>query len=743
MLLCTTVTDRRNYYFIKSVNIANPASFASFTFELNYDDGAVVYVNGTEVGRVNMGAGDPGFTTNASSCEENATSSFTVGTGAPFVVGTNYIQVEVHTCAENESGTDDLLFNLKLDGNALGNTFNSSSADLILPAGTNTVKFARLYWGGRIDDDDANYANRGNVRIRKGAGAYSPVSAGVQIDQTLLTDDQYAYQAYQDVTAFVNTNGAGSYTVANVATTTGAVNGGGNYGGWALVVVYENLTLSYSSVRVYDGFVRVENNATQAIQLTGLNAPGTPVLASDAYMSTMAWEGDGNLAATAQNPAGDYIKVNGTAVSNAVNPITNFWNGTISKNGAHITTKTPHLLNQMGIDIDEQEVGVGYGIDPNDTQIDIEFGTESDQYFPSIFAFSIKSKPPLVTLDKAVTSDQMPFNLLNASENLIYTISGSNGGGGAALSCVIVDTIPSALTYVPGSIKILASPGGFASPVAKTDAIDGDQAQVATFMGKTYLKIFIGTGAVGGTGGVLQPSESYTVEFKCLTPANANALNSVSNTARITGTSTDPNDPFVDDGTALIGPLGSPLSVKMTSFNVKKESSVALLKWVTEAEIKNDYYEVERSADGINYITVGTVTGNGTTNDIKNYQFADPINFSDKIVYYRLKIVDFDNKITYSKIIALRLDGIAGIKEYSVYPNPFKSDVKLQMTSAVETQATLRINNMAGQQQTVRLINIQPGENIIVIKDLDNLKPGMYLLEIITTDGKITQKIVK
>ncbi|MBK6991614.1 MAG: T9SS type A sorting domain-containing protein [Chitinophagaceae bacterium] len=663
----------------------------------------------------------------------NAILQRTSGNGT-FAVGTGGVTATVG------NDNSDMVY---IDVDGVVSTFNSSSADLVLPAGTNTIKFARLYWGGRIDDDNSNYANRGTVSIRKAAGAYATVNAGVQIDQTLLTGDQYAYQAYQDVTAFVNTNGAGSYTVANVATTTGSVGGGGNYGGWALVVVYENLTLSYSSVRVYDGFVRVENNATQAIQLTGLNAPGTPVLASDAYMSTMAWEGDGNLAATAQNPAGDYIKVNGTAVSNAVNPITNFWNGTISKNGAHISTKNPNLLNQMGIDIDEQEVGVGYGIDPNDTQIDIEFGTESDQYFPSIFAFSIKSKPPLVTLDKAVISDQIPLLALDPSENLIYTISGSNGGGGAALSCVIVDTIPSALTYVPGSLKILASPGGFASPVAKTDAIDGDQAQVATFMGKTYLKIFIGTGAVGGTGGVLQPSESYTVQFKCLTPPNANNLNSVSNTARITGTSTDPNDPFVDDGTALIGPLGSPLSVKMTSFNVKKESTVALLKWVTEAEIKNDYYEVERSADGRNYITVGTGTGNGTTNDIKNYQFADPINFSDKIVYYRLKIVDFDNKITYSKIIALRLDGIAGIKEYSVYPNPFKSDVKLQMTSAVETQATLRINNMAGQQQTVRLINIQPGENIIVIKDLDNLKPGMYLLEIITTDGKITQKIVK
>ena len=40
---------------------------------------------------------------------------------------------------------------IDIDGNT-GNgrvTFNSSSADLILPSGTNTIKFARLYWGGR------------------------------------------------------------------------------------------------------------------------------------------------------------------------------------------------------------------------------------------------------------------------------------------------------------------------------------------------------------------------------------------------------------------------------------------------------------------------------------------------------------------------------------------------------------------------------------------------------------------
>ena len=38
---------------------------------------------------------------------------------------------------------------VKIDNSTTG-IYNASSSDLILPAGVNTIKFARLYWGGRI-----------------------------------------------------------------------------------------------------------------------------------------------------------------------------------------------------------------------------------------------------------------------------------------------------------------------------------------------------------------------------------------------------------------------------------------------------------------------------------------------------------------------------------------------------------------------------------------------------------------
>src|SRR5690606_22273525 len=146
----------------------------------------------------------------------------------------------------------------------------------------------------------------------------------------------------------------------------------------------------------------------------------------------------------------DYMEINGVKVSNALNPAQNFWNGSITKNGVHVTSKFPNYINQMGLDIDEVQVGQGYNIDPNSTEVTVKFGTEADQYFPTVFAFTMASKPPLVELNKTgtITGPGAAQKLLFPNETITYTLSGKNSGGGDALSATIIDTIPFGLSYV-------------------------------------------------------------------------------------------------------------------------------------------------------------------------------------------------------------------------------------------------------------------------------------------------------
>ena len=228
----------------------------------------------------------------------------------------------------------------------------------------------------------------------------------------------------------------------------GAIDNGGNYGGWCIVIVYENPSLNYNSIRLYDGFQQVFDNGnplTTTVTLTGLNVPSGTLQTADAKMGVVAWEGDANL-------TGDFLKINGNTFSNGINPANNPWNGTISDNGVHVTTKNPNYTNQMGIDIDQFDVGTGYGILPNATSATLEFGTEADQYFPGIISFVIKMKDPTITLDKTVTDAN---NNLTAEvgEVLTYTLKGTNLGSGNANKVVITDTLPSTVTYVTKLIK--------------------------------------------------------------------------------------------------------------------------------------------------------------------------------------------------------------------------------------------------------------------------------------------------
>jgi Calcineurin-like phosphoesterase/Purple acid Phosphatase, N-terminal domain len=103
-------------YFRHTVNIANTALYSDFTLNLIRDDGAVVYVNGTQVAISNMPA-SPGYTTvassNVSGAAESQVFSFTIST-ASFVNGNNTIAVEIH---QDVASSSDVSFNLQLIGN--------------------------------------------------------------------------------------------------------------------------------------------------------------------------------------------------------------------------------------------------------------------------------------------------------------------------------------------------------------------------------------------------------------------------------------------------------------------------------------------------------------------------------------------------------------------------------------------------------------------------------------------------
>jgi uncharacterized delta-60 repeat protein len=102
-------------YFRRSFPAASPRIVAELDAWLLYDDGAVVYLNGTEVARINMPADPVGNDTEASSAvPNNAIAAFSIDPGL-LIEGKNLVAVEVHQVSRTSS---DLSFDFELIGTA-------------------------------------------------------------------------------------------------------------------------------------------------------------------------------------------------------------------------------------------------------------------------------------------------------------------------------------------------------------------------------------------------------------------------------------------------------------------------------------------------------------------------------------------------------------------------------------------------------------------------------------------------
>ncbi len=199
----------------------------------------------------------------------------------------------------------------------------------------------------------------------------------------------------------------------------------------------------------------------------------------------------------------------------------------------------------------------------------------------------------------------------------------------------------------------------------------------------------------------------------------------------------------LQDLASNVFPSQTTLPVKLTAFSVTKQGNNAILDWTTASEINASRFEIERSYDGVNFSSIGTKQAVGNSASDVNYLYSDPISISSGIIYYRIKSVDIDARSSFSKVVALRINGKA-VSGLTVYPNPFTTDLKVELNADKEVSAVLRVSNAAGQVVVNKNVQIMKGNNVIVLSsELSALNRGMYIVELITEEGRLTQKIIK
>ncbi len=203
-------------------------------------------------------------------------------------------------------------------------------------------------------------------------------------------------------------------------------------------------------------------------------------------------------------------------------------------------------------------------------------------------------------------------------------------------------------------------------------------------------------------------------------------------------------DGFSGGGIAIrVSPTREVLPVTLVQFTGTLVEDKVYLNWETASELNNDYFVVERSRDALNWESIGTVKGNGTTSTPHYYSLID-YKPNSGINYYRLKQVDFDGTYAHSKIIQVDLvttDITPGFLQ--VYPNPTDGVVNATILSIADQHVNIRILDITGRVMGDKDASLGKGLNNIKL-NLSSFPAATYIISFTDSEGiEHNVKVVK
>lgn len=190
--------------------------------------------------------------------------------------------------------------------------------------------------------------------------------------------------------------------------------------------------------------------------------------------------------------------------------------------------------------------------------------------------------------------------------------------------------------------------------------------------------------------------------------------------------------------------LAFPLPVDLTLFTAKAFEQSAVLDWQTASEVNNSHFEIERTTNGKEFETIGYVKGNGSTITSHSYQYLDKD--AAKIgatLFYRLKQVDMDGKVDYSKVEVVNFNKSRENLTLILAPNPSVNFTNLSIQGAANEPVEIEIFDMQGKKVLAQNSQLGEQDHTIKINHTEELQSGIYYVQVKLKGQSFTLKMIK
>lgn len=183
------------------------------------------------------------------------------------------------------------------------------------------------------------------------------------------------------------------------------------------------------------------------------------------------------------------------------------------------------------------------------------------------------------------------------------------------------------------------------------------------------------------------------------------------------------------------------LPVKLLSFDAAAAGNDAKLSWTTTQESDEKNFEIQRSTDGSNYETIGTVAATNTYSGTTAYSYTDiqPVNGKN---FYRLKMVDIDGNFDYSDVKTLDFGTTAAVS-IQCFPNPTVNYINVRQENGESAVYSYSLFTIDGKRMQAGEFNLDNGGQAQL--NLSTAPKGILLLQLQNEQdhSTTTVKIIK
>ncbi|OCB71456.1 gliding motility-associated C-terminal domain-containing protein [Flavobacterium glycines] len=374
--------------------------------------------------------------------------------GDMLVIGNNLLGKDNNPLNDNSTNESVSMQYIDIDSDA--STFNSSSADLAVPNTVDCFKiaYAGLYWGALIKTGDSR-TDINKVKFKTpGSSTYTDVTGELIYDANvapIVPDANKPYACYADVTSIISglTSPQGTYTVANVKSSTGLNGSTGLAAGWTLYVIYENPKTTTKYMVSYDGFSALYDGRTLDIPISGFRTPPSGSINIKFGFATL----NGDKSSNNSNKTKVEINngtANGTSLTTTLRPSNYFFNSSITNLDSYFTSRNPNGTNSLGYDTGiEQLLNVNQstiGNNATNAQITLQVARgQANPIFSFFNAFQVNVIAPDISLTKLVkdiSGNDIGNTDVALGTNLYYEIGFQSTGNDNVTNFTLKDVLP-------------------------------------------------------------------------------------------------------------------------------------------------------------------------------------------------------------------------------------------------------------------------------------------------------------